>query len=427
MREDLLHFIWKYKKLPLEDLVTSNNESLVIVDVGMHNHLAGPDFFNAQVNINEQLWAGNVEIHVKSSDWYAHHHEKDRNYDNVILHVVWEEDVEVFRKDNSEIPTLELKDYISESLLRAYQELFDKKDIRFINCEKDIGRIAPFILQNWLERLFFERLERKSSFVFGLLEDSKNDWENVFFVLLLKNFGLKINGDAFLSLAKAIDFSVVRKLQHDLPQLESVLYGMSQLLDDNTIADEYHVLLKKEYRYLRHKFSLEEERVQKPEFFKLRPPNFPTIRLSQLANLYHKHQNLFGRVMAAKTLEEIYTIFDVSASHYWDTHFTFGKSSRKGVKKVTKKFIDLLIINTILPIKFCYSRRLNEAVDETITSIASVINKEENSIISNFASKGVNVENALESQGALQLYNEYCTKNKCLQCTIGTGLLSQNS
>ncbi|WP_339715440.1 DUF2851 family protein [uncultured Kriegella sp.] len=427
MREDLLHFIWKYKKLPLKDLVTSKNEAVVIVDAGRHNHLAGPDFFNAQVRIDEQLWAGNVEIHIKSSDWYAHHHEKDRNYDNVILHVVWEEDVEVFRSDNSEIPTLQLKNYISDRLLGAYQDLFDKKGSRFINCEKDIGQTDAFTIKNWLERLFFERLERKSNVVFTLLEDSKTDWENVFFVLLLKNFGLKINGDAFLSLAKALDFSIVRKLQHDPFQLESVLYGMSHLLDDDTISDEYHMLLKKEYRYLQHKFSLEEERVQKPEFFKLRPPNFPTIRLSQLASLYHKHQNLFSLVIEATTLEEIYTIFDVSASRYWDDHFTFGKSSRKGVKKLTKKFIDLLIVNTILPIKFCYSRHLNEAVDETISSIALALDKEENSVVSNFAAHGVTAENAMESQGILQLYNEYCTKNKCLQCTIGTGLLTQNS
>lgn len=427
MREDLLHFIWKYKKLPLKDLVTSKNESVVIVDVGRHNHLAGPDFFNAQLRIDDQLWAGNVEIHIKSSDWYAHHHEKDRNYDNVILHVVWEEDVEVFRSDNSEIPTLELKNYISDRLLGAYQDLFDKKGNRFINCEKDIGHTDAFTLKNWLERLFFERLERKSNLVFTLLEDSKNDWENVFFVLLLKNFGLKINGDAFLSLAKALDFAVVRKLQYNQSQLESVLYGMSHLLDDDTISDEYHILLRKEYQYLQHKFSLEAERVQKPEFFKLRPPNFPTIRLSQLASLYHKHQNLFGLVIEATTLEEIYTIFDVSASRYWDDHFTFGKSSRKGVKKLTKKFIDLLIVNTILPIKFCYSRHLNEAVDETIVNIALALDKEENSIVSNFSAHAVTAENAMESQGILQLYNEYCTKNKCLQCTIGTGLLTQNS
>ena len=427
MREDLLHFIWKYKKLPLEGLVTSKNESVGIVNVGTHNHLTGPDFFNAQVRINGQLWAGNVEIHVKSSDWYAHNHEKDQNYNNVILHVVWEEDIAVFRSDNSEIPTLELKNYISDKLLGAYQDLFDKQGVRFINCEKDIGQVDSFIRQNWFERLFFERLERKSNFVFTLLKDSKNDWEKVFFILLLKNFGLKINGEAFLSLAKALDFSVVRKLQHDQSRLESVLYGMSHLLDENTITDEYYIRLKTEYRYLQYKFSLEEEGVQKPEFFKLRPPNFPTIRLSQLASLYHKHQNLFGRVMNATTLEEIYTIFDVAASHYWDDHFTFSKSSRKGVKKLTKKFIDLLIINTIMPIKFCYTQHLNEDANETIAAIASAIGKEENSIVSNFYKHGVSVENAMESQGVLQLYNEYCTQNKCLQCVIGTGLLTQNS
>ncbi|WP_373516161.1 DUF2851 family protein [Pricia sp.] len=426
MKEDLLHFIWKYKKLQLDDLVGTNKQPIRIVETGTHNHLAGPDFFNAQVIIGGQLWAGNVEIHLNSSDWYAHHHEQDANYNNVILHVVWEDDAAVFRSDNSEIPTLELRSCIPPGVLDAYQKLFDKNGVQFINCEKNIGHVDNFIIENWLERLYFERLERKSQFVFELLESSKNDWEQVLFAMLLKNFGLKINGASFLSLARALDFSTVRKLQSDSLALESVFYGMSHLLDSEEIPDDYYIQLKKEYVHFKNKFDLGEGNVQKPEFFKLRPPNFPTIRLSQLANLYTKHQNLFSRVIHASQLEELYELFEVSASAYWNEHFTFGKTSKKSIKRLTKSFIDLLIINTLLPLKFCYAQHQGKEANEEIIQIISQIKKEENSIIVNFDHHGISIGNAKESQAILQLYNEYCTRNKCLQCAVGNRLLQGN-
>lgn len=423
MKEDLLHFIWKYKKLGSADLFGSKNEPITVVDPGTHNHLAGPDFFNAKVNIDGQLWAGNVEIHLKSSDWYAHHHERDTNYNNVILHVVWDDDGAVFRSDSSEIPTLELRNYIPQDLLDAYQNLFDKNGITFINCEKHIAQVDRFRFDHWLERLYFERLERKSDFVLGLLQKSKNDWEQVLFALLLKNFGLKINGDSFLSLARALHFSTVRKLRSDTLALESVLFGMAHLLDDEEILDDYYLQLKREYAHFKNKFGLKTETVQKPEFFKLRPPNFPTIRLSQLANLYSKRQNLFSAVIHASDLTELYALFDVSASTYWNDHYTFGKTSKKSVKRLTRNFIDLLIINSLLPLKFRYARHLGKEADEEIIPIISQIKKEENSIISNFKKHGISADDAKESQALLQLYNEYCTQNKCLRCTVGSSLL----
>lgn len=425
MKEDLLHFIWKYKKLQLEDLVTSKNETVSIVDVGTHNHLAGPDFFNARICIDGQQWAGNVEIHIKSSDWYVHDHETDIKYNNVILHVVWEDDCEIFRSDNTQIPTLELKRFISDDVLNAYMNLFDKKGVGFINCEKDISQLDSFVFQNWLERLYFERLERKSNKVEELLEQSQNDWEKVLFTLLLKNFGLKINGEAFLSLAQAIDFSIMRKTQSNVLQLESLLFGLSGLLHDDCV-DEYPKKLKKEYVYLRHKFNLNEEGVQRPEFFKLRPSNFPTIRLSQFANLYGLHQNLFGKVIKASSLNEIYSIFEISASPYWNNHFTFEKISEQSVKKLTKAFIDLVIMNTLIPIKFSYAEHLGHDVNEGIVQIMSDIKKEKNSIVVGFETVGVAIKSAKDSQAILQLHNEYCIKNRCLQCTVGNSLLQGN-
>lgn len=426
MREDLLHFIWKYKKLQLIDLLTTNKESVVITDVGLHNHLSGPDFFNARLIIGGQLWAGNVEIHIKASDWYTHRHEEDTNYDNVILHVVWEDDGAIYRKDGSEIPTLELQHYISKNILNRYQSLFDKSQKTFINCEKDIGGLESFVFQNWLERLYFERLQRKSTFVFSLLKHSKNDWEHVLFALLLKNFGLKINGEAFETLAKALDFKTIRKLQDAIFKLESVFFGMSHLLNDDAIVAKYYLELKKEYQYLKHKFKLDDRGVLKPGFFKLRPPNFPTIRLSQLANLFGSKQNLFADVIKANTVDALYEIFDISASKYWNDHYTFGKPSKKSPKKLTKKFIDLLIINSILPLKFCYAKYHGNDANEIILRIIKQIKTEENAIITGFKNHRVIASNAQDSQAILELYNAYCTKNKCMQCAVGTSLLSGN-
>lgn len=383
--------------------------------------------FNAKVNIGGQLWAGNVEIHLKSSDWYVHGHEKDPNYNNVILHVVWEDDAKILRSDNSEIPTIELKKYISTGLLQSYKNLFDKKDVTFINCEKNIVNVDDFLIKNWLERLYFERLERKSQLILYLLEDSNYDWEKVLFLLLLKNFGLKINGEAFLSLTNALDFSIVRKLRSDTLQLESAFSGMMHLLEDDTITDAYYIQLKKEYQHFKNKFDLKEESVLKPEFFKLRPPNFPTIRLSQLANLYREHQSLFSKIIKTSNLVELYQIFDVSAIPYWNNHFTFGKESKKSIKRLTNKFIYLLIINTILPLKFCYAQASGKDANEEIVHIISNITAEENSIVANFQKKGIETQNAKDSQAVLQLYNEYCTKNKCLQCAVGNSLLNRIS
>lgn len=424
MREDLLHFIWKYRKLQSGELSTSTGEIIRIIDTGTHNMLAGPDFFNAKVVIDEQLWAGTVEIHVRSSDWYAHNHEKDPGYNNVVLHVVWEDDIAVFRKDNSRIPTLVLEQYIPFQLLDAYRQLFREGEGKFINCGKEIGTIGSLVWGNWLDRLFFERLERKWTLISKLLDESQNDWEKVFFMILAKNFGLNINGEAFFEIARQLDFQLVRKIQNSTLQLESVFFGMAGLLSQEIHDDDYYNRLKKEFDYLRTKFQIVDNPNQKPQFFKLRPPNFPTIRLSQLANLYFREQHLFGKIIAAQSLEDIYKVLNVSASPYWDSHFTFGQISGSSRKKLTTKFMDLLVINTVLPIKIGYSKYNGNDVSEEITKIISVIKPEDNSIISRYKELGVHFPSAMESQAILQLYNEYCLKNNCLQCAVGHRLLN---
>lgn len=424
MQEDFLHYIWQYKKFDISKLTTDAGDLVSVVSVGAYNQNSGPDFFNAQLKIGEQLWAGNVEIHVKSSDWYLHHHETDKNYDNVILHVVWEHDTNIYRKDNSVIPTLELKPYVSKEALNNYEKLFSKSQ-KWINCEHDFSGIDEFTLNNWLERLYFERLESKSEQINRLLIDSKNDWEAVLFKMLAKNFGLKVNGDAFLSMANSVDFSMVRKLQNNKMALEALFFGQSGLLEDD-VQEPYYLNLKQEYQYLLHKFKLSNQGVVPIQFFRLRPPNFPTIRLSQLANLYHQSQNVFSNVIELQSKDAFYDLFSVKASAFWETHYTFSKASKPSKKMVTKAFIDLLLINTIIPIKFAYANHVGKHIDDAIVTLVQEIASEKNSIVDKFNTLKKVSTSALQSQALLQLKNNYCDKNKCLQCAIGSEILIGN-
>jgi hypothetical protein len=426
MKEDLLHFIWGQKKLHGRQLTSTANEAISIKAPGVPNQYSGPDFFNAQIAIDAQLWVGNVEIHLKSSDWYAHNHQTDSNYNNVILHVVWEDDVAVFRKDGSLIPTLELKHYVSKALLQNYQDLLENAKPKFINCEKDFAEMDSFLVEHWLHRLYIERLEQKSNRIEELLKKSNNDWEGVLFIMLARNFGSKVNGDFFLDRALQLEFSIIRKVCNSLEDLESLLFGHFGLLQVDDCSDHYFLRLQKEYGYLGRKFNLPPA-LSKPEFFGLRPPNFPTIRTAQLAHLYAKEQRLFAQLMEANTIGDMYSIFEISASSYWDDHFTFGKTSKKSKKKLSNSFIDLLVINTIVPLKFCYSRHLGLDWNDDLISLISEIKKEQNSIIKGFDNLGTKTKNAMESQAKIQLYTHYCAKNKCLRCALGTHLLNRNT
>ena len=426
MQEDLLHFIWRCGKLQGRPLTTSTSENIVIKNYGTLNFHGGPDFFNAKIEVGGQLWAGNVEMHLKSSDWYVHHHETDCNYDNVILHVVWEDDIAVFRKDGTQIPTLELKNYIAPTVLDKYQELFQHYNPTFINCERDFAQLDSFLVNNFLERLYVERLEQKSKLIFELLQKSNNDWEGVLFILLMKSFGSKVNGGFFLERASLLDFSIIRKTRADIHQFESLLFGHFGMLADDNCKDTYYLGLCKEYGYLSKKFELDSP-LSNPKFFGLRPVNFPTLRISQLANLYAAHQNLFSELMETNDLEEIHKIFKTGTNAYWEDHFTFGKVSKKSKKKLSKNFVDLLVINTIIPIRFCYSKHIGKDWTNSLLNMISKINPEKNSIIKGFENLGSASENALESQAKIQLYNNYCSKNKCLHCALGTHLLNRNT
>ncbi|WP_460218090.1 DUF2851 family protein [Psychroserpens sp. MEBiC05023] len=423
MRENFLHYVWQYKKFDVLLIETTQHEPLEIISVGLLNLNSGPDFFNGRLRIGEQLWAGNIEIHVKSSDWFLHNHQKDPAYDNVILHVVYEHDIDVYRRDNSITPTLELKNYIHEALLSKYYNLFSKQK-SWINCEQNFTDVPKFEMDNWLERLYFERLERKSEVIFGLLKTSNYDWEAVLFKLLAKNFGLKVNGDTFFSLANSMEFSVVRKLQSHLHMLEALLFGQSGLLD-KTIKDSYYIQLQKDYQFLKQKFQLDSSGVFPLKFFRLRPSSFPTLRLSQLASLYHNNQHLFSKIVNAKESSQIYSLFNVSSSTFWNTHYTFTSSSTPSIKKLSRSFIDLIIINAIIPLKFSYEKYHGSVNVNAILDFIRLIDSEKNKIIDGFNRMNYDSKSAMNSQALIQLKTEYCDQHQCLKCAIGNSLLNK--
>ncbi|WP_374175171.1 DUF2851 family protein [Flavobacterium tructae] len=422
MKEDFLHYLWRFKKFETLDLRTTQNEPLIIIKTGDYLELSGPDFFNAQIKIGSQKWAGNIEIHLKSSDWYVHAHEKDTAYDNVILHVVWEHDTEIFRKNNTEIPVLVLKEYTSKEILTNYNALIAPKS--WIFCEKNITEIEEFVFKNWQERLFFERLERKAAFIYDLLEEYQQDWEAVLFSLFARNFGLNTNGNSFLQMAKSLPFSMVRKESFEVENLEALFFGTIGLLDADK-EDVYFTDLKIRYYYLLNKYQLKKRHIDPIQFYKHRPDNFPTIRLSQLANLYQK-QNLFSKIIAAKSVEEVRKLLIVSTNPYWQNHYQFDKESSRKPKVLSRAFIDLLIVNTIIPLQFAYAATRDESISEELISFMNQVAPESNAIISKFEFFGVKVENAFETQALLELKKEYCNQKACLRCALGIELLKNN-
>lgn len=425
MKEDFLHYLWKFKKFDFLHANTTAGEAIEITQVGLHNQTqSGPDFFNAKIKIGNQLWAGNVEIHKKSSDWYAHHHQTDSAYDNVILHVVWEHDVEVFRQDNSPIPTLTLKQIAHQNALKNYNNLLGVQASRWINCEPDFPDFDDFDLENWLERLYIERLEDKSKVIANILKQNANDWEATLFCMLAKNFGLNINGEAFLSIAQSIPFSHVRKIEDPI-QMEALLLGQAGLLH-KPHDHSYFKKLKSEYAFLKHKFKLNAKGVLPISFFRLRPQNFPTIRLAQLAALYTANQNLFYKLIEQEEVKKIKDLFSVRASSFWDTHFTFENEVKPRVKKISKPFIELVLINTVVPLKFSYTRHNGRLNHEELFAFMRKLSPEKNNITRGFNNlRPKTAKNAMDSQALIQLKREYCDKNQCLRCNLGLKLLQK--
>lgn len=423
MREDFLYHLWKFQKYNSEVLKTSAGELLKIFQPGLQNELAGPDFFNAKIQIGKQLWAGNVEMHLKSSQWYEHRHEIDPAYDNVILHVVWEHDVEIYRSDNSIIPTLILNDKVDAEILTTYKGLLETDHFK-LNCEKDFANFSEFQIQHWLERLFFERLEKKSALILDLLKKTGNNWDAVLFIMLSRSFGSKVNAEAFMSMALSLDFKIVQKLSNNQFSLEALFLGQAGLIKN---VDQYSQDLEKEYEYLKHKFSLENEFLQSPQFFRLRPDNFPNIRLAQLASLYSGKKGIFQEIMHTKDLQSTKDLFKLNISQYWKSHYNFGKAHVEKDKKLSSSFLDLIIINCIIPIKHSYFQFIGEKDEQSLQDLINEIKSEKNTVIELFNTLRPNTAiTAMHSQGLLQLKTEYCNSNRCLQCELGASLLRKS-
>lgn len=394
---------------------------MVVHSPGLHNANSGPDFFNGQVSIAQVLWAGNIEIHVRSTSWYKHKHHEDPAYDNVVLHVVWHFDERVYRKDGSEIPTIELQHWVSATTVAAYKKLF-RNTANWIPCERDFRMVDDFTLRNWMERLFIQRLENRTDRFARDLENLNNDWEALFFQSLAAAFGTKVNSESFRSVAQSVDFSVVRKCATQPNMLEALLMGQAGLLEGDC-EDLYFRILKDHYSFLNLKYAIHNDHIISPKFFRLRPNNFPTIRLSQLAALYCNKPNLFSKLLEAKTKDDYYHVLHCEANDYWDTHYSFGKQVRNTSKRLHTTFLDLLLINVVLPLKFFYLRENGRFSDEEILVVSRSLKAESNTIIRNFDEIGVSAEDLLESQALLELKTNYCDTKKCLQCAIGNKLI----
>lgn len=422
MQEFFLHYIWQYQKMAVLPLKTIQGELLQVIHPGHYLKEEGPDFFNARLIIGEQNWAGNVEIHLKSSDWYQHQHEMNAKYNNVILHVVWEHDITVFRSDNSKIPVLVVKEYVSENLLSGYRQLME--DEKWISCEKQVLNIEPVFWFKWKERLFFERLERKVKPIRKLLTENKNDWESTLFCCLAKGFGLNVNGEAFYQIARSVPFTIIRKERFRNGNLEALFFGMGNLLEGKK-EDRYFRNLKKKWRALKEKYGHLQPIHVPLQFYKLRPENFPTIRLVQLAQLYEQHDDLFDRMMYSETVVTFYNAFTIEMPDYWQTHYLFDKtcSGKVKTKKISVAFKELLFINAVLPLRFLYACYFGRDNSETLSDMVKTIAPEKNEIIVRFKQLGITVENAFDSQALLQLKKEYCNYKRCLHCDIGQKLL----
>lgn len=415
MTERLLQFIWQLQYFNKGELKTTSGEELQIISPGTFNTNQGPDFTDAKIRISTTIWAGNVELHVRASDWDRHNHQLDKNYNNVVLHVVWENDF-----PNYNIPMLSLENRIAGRLLQRYEELMNAQG--FIPCERSITLVKPLVLQSWKERLLAERLIRKSSTVEMFLHENNQHWEETFWWLLARNFGSKINADAFESMARSIPVSILAKHKNQIHQLEALLMGQANLLD-RRFSDDYSILIQREYKFYKRKYNLIPGAVT-PFFLRMRPGNFPTIRLAQLAMLIHNSEHLFSKIKQTDSLKDVKAWLDVTANDYWHYHYRFDEPSSFKKKRLGAAMIENILVNTVCTVLFAYGhfhkeQKFKDRAVQWLEEIAA----ESNSITRGFQLLGVENNNARDSQALLELKNEYCSKKKCLDCAIGNGLL----
>ena len=422
MKEDFLHFLWQYQKFESQNFKTTDNEAVSVIKTGFHNTDSGPDFKEARLRIGDVEWAGNVEIHIKSSAWNLHKHQNDEAYENVILHVVWEHDIEIFNKENIALPTLILKGLASEKLITQYKKLMQSQDR--IPCERTFQSVSDIKKIAMLERALTQRLERKGEEVLAMLGKHNGDWEEATFQILLRNFGFKLNNDAFLRLAENLPFKILKKYVGSTLQLEALLFGMAGLLAKD--LDEYGEKLKTEFDFLSKKHGLEEHVMNASEwkFMRTRPANFPTIRLSQIAALMGQAKSLFSVLLEEGDFKKLSDFFSAAPSEYWQKHYHFGKKSANTFNGIGKSSIHNLIINTAVPVLVAYAKYIdNHSFMEKSMSFLEQIPAEKNRITQFWNTLDIETKTMYDSQGSIELYNEFCMKKKCLTCGVGIGVL----
>ncbi len=413
--EQLLHYVWKHKLFPLKPLLTAEGESIEIIDPGQANYNAGPDFFNAKIKIGGVVWVGNIEIHQQSSEWERHGHHLDSNYDSVILHVASEIDASVRRSDGETIPQLELHcpGYLSDN----YRQLIEAD--RYPACYRLIPALPKLLLHSWLSRLQTERFEQKTDKIMQLLGRHRKDWEHVFFIILARNFGFGTNSDAFELWAETIPLQAVNKHRDSLFQIEAFFFGQAGLLQE-VPADEYTDRLMKEYTYLSHKFGLRPSANSRWKLLRMRPDNFPHVRIAQLASFYYRSQGLLSALMEAQSLKSLRDMLRCGTSEYWLTHYVFGEASPPHPKTLSNQTIDLLVINTVIPFLYAYGKyKTDNILIQRANGLLEEMRPENNFIVRIWKECGLEAAHAGDSQALIQLKKNYCDIKKCLYCRIG--------
>lgn len=420
MSEDFLHYIWQYQLFLPDGNLTADGEPVKPVAPGMLNTHAGPDFTDVQVQIGNTLWAGCVEIHLRSSDWERHGHHNDPAYNNVVLHVVYQYDTDTFNARGQKIPVMEL--HFDARYLENYSRLVNNQS--YITCQDKFSTVDEFNRTAWLERLAIERLESKASAVMQTYTATGNNWEETLYQRLARNFGFNLNALPFEALAKSLPLGILLKHKDRLQQLEALLFGQAGMLENKNIEDVYYMQLHNEYRFLRKKYGLAPIDGFLWKFLRLRPVNFPTLRIAQFADLIYRNEHIFSQIIDIKTIDAFESLFSLQASEYWHTHYLFGKVSEKRTKILGKTAFYTLMINTVAPFLFVYGKaRGKEQFCTQAIHYLEHIPPEKNAILNHWAKLGVKNPNAFISQALLHLRNEYCSPKRCLQCVIGNKIV----
>lgn len=421
--EDFLHYIWKFRLFEHENLQTVDGEELEIFSAGLHNSDSGPDFHNARIRIGETVWAGNVEVHLSASDWQKHGHTNDGAYDNVILHVVYRNDTQLFLPNGRKVPTLELQSRISEALYNKYHKLvFGNQS--FIPCENGIATVDGLTMQNWLTRVLVERMEKRSVNVAAALALNKGDWEETFYQFLAANFGFKVNALPFELMAKSLPQLILAKNKNSPMQIEALIFGQAGFLEGE-FKDEYPLKLQKEYAYLSKKYNLKPIENHLWKFMRLRPQNFPTVRLAQFAALIVQSNHLLSKILEIKEVKVLRSLFtEIKVNDYWEDHYRFDVQSKPSSKNIGDGSVDILLLNTVALFLFSYGKQHQQQyyISRSLKLLEN-LPAEKNNIIADFVNLGVKIETAFESQALLELKNNYCNYKKCLQCGVGNKIL----